>query len=307
MIFWKGKSMNSSGRISKLRNKKQTIKTILINSLGIFIGSLIYALSVNIFIQPNQIAPGGFIGIAIIINHFTPILKIGTLLIIMNIPLFVIGSKRLGIKFLFGAIVGTILSSVLIDLTLPFVPQIKTEPILGAIYGGFLMGAGIGIIFRFFGSTGGTDLLAQIVYDYSGLPFGQSLMFIDVSIIILAGVFFKSVSIPLYSIIAALISNYAIDLAQEGFRFYKTVLIVTSEPGKIKDAILKEMERGVTELKAKGAYTGESKTILMIAIPHTETSRIKKLTVEIDPESFIIIGDASEIIGQGFKSSKERI
>jgi len=299
--------MTLSGHTSKLRNKKQTIKTILINSLGIFIGSIIYALGINIFIQPNHIAPGGFIGIAIIINHFSPILKIGTLLIIMNIPLLIIGGKRLGIKFLFGTIAGTILSSILIDLTLPFAPQIKTEPILGAIYGGFLMGAGIGIIFRFFGSTGGTDLLAQIVYDYTGLPFGQSLMFIDVSIIILAGIFFKSISIPLYSIIAELISKYAIDIAQEGFRFYKTVLIVTGEPDMIKDAILKEMKRGVTELKAKGAYTGGAKTILMIAIPHTETSRIKKLTVEIDPESFIIIADASEIIGQGFKSPRERI
>ena len=299
--------MNSSGHTLKIKNKKQALKSIIINSLGIFAGSLIYALGVNIFIQPNHIAPGGFIGISIIINHFAPILKIGILLIIMNIPLLIVGWRRLGIKFLFGTIVGTILSSILIDITLPFAPQIKTEPILGAIYGGFLMGAGIGVIFRFFGSTGGTDLLAQIVYDYTGLPFGQSLMFIDVSIIILAGVFFKSVSIPLYSIIAALISNYAIDIAQEGFRFYKTVLIITKEPDKIKDAVLNEMERGITELKAKGAYTGEDKTVLMVAIPHTEISKIKKLAVEIDPESFIIIGDASEIIGQGFKSPKERI
>jgi uncharacterized membrane-anchored protein YitT (DUF2179 family) len=299
--------MTSSGHTSKIKSKKRIFKNIIISFIGIFIGSLIYALSINIFIQPNKIAPGGFIGIAIIVNHFVPLFKVGTLLIIMNLPLLIIGSRRLGIKFLFGTIVGTILSSILIDITLPFAPQIKTDPMLAAIYGGFLMGAGIGIIFRFFGSTGGTDLLAQIVYDYTGLPFGQSLMFIDVTIIILAGIFFKSVSIPLYSIIAELIGNYAIDIAQEGFRFYKTALIVTKEPEKIKDAILNEMERGATELKATGAYTGEAKTLLMVAIPHTETSRIKKISLEIDPESFIIIGDTSEIIGQGFKSPKERI
>ncbi len=299
--------MSLYGLILKVRNNKKIIKSFTINSLGIFFGSLIYALGVNIFIQPNHIAPGGFIGIAIILNHFSPIFKIGITIIIMNIPLFLIGANRLGKVFLVSSIIGTFLSSILIDITLPFVPEIKTDPILAAIYGGFLMGAGIGIIFRFYGSTGGTDLLAQIVYDFTGLPFGQSLMLIDVLIIILSGIVFKSINIPLYSIIAELVSNYAIDLAQEGFTFYKTLSIITERPREIRELILTEMERGVTELKATGAYTGAEKTILLVAIPHTEISKVKKLILSVDPASFIIIGTASEIIGQGFKSHQERV
>jgi uncharacterized membrane-anchored protein YitT (DUF2179 family) len=299
--------MNLSGLISKLKRNKNVIKTLVVNSLGIFLGSLIYALGVNIFIQPNHIVPGGFIGIAIILNHFSPIFKIGITIIILNIPLFLIGGKRLGRAFLASSIVGTFLSSILIDLTLPFIPELKTDPILAAIYGGFLMGAGIGIIFRFYGSTGGTDLLAQIVYDFTGLPFGQFLMLIDTVIIILSGIVFKSVNVPLYSIIAEFVSNYAIDIAQEGFTFYKTLLVITEHPDKIEALILSDLERGITKMKAKGAYTGQDKTVLLVAIPHTEVSKAKKLILSIDPSSFIIVGTASEIIGQGFKSAGERI
>jgi uncharacterized membrane-anchored protein YitT (DUF2179 family) len=299
--------MSLSGLISKTKSNRNFLKTITINSLGILLGSLIYALGVNIFIQPNHIAPGGFIGIAIILNHFTPILKIGITIIVMNVPLFLIGGKRLGKQFLLSSIVGTFLSSILIDITLPFVPEIKTDPILAAIYGGFLMGAGIGLIFRFYGSTGGTDLLAQIVYDFTGLPFGQSLMLIDVIIIILSGIVFKSVNIPLYSIIAEFVSNYAIDIAQEGFTFYKTLTVITEKPLEIKKAIFSELERGITEINAKGAYTGTNKTVLLVAIPHTEVSKAKKIILSIDPSSFVIVGTATEIIGQGFKSHEERI
>lgn len=299
--------MSLFGLTSKLKSKKKALKIIFINSAGIFIGSLIYAVAINIFIQPNQIAPGGFIGIAIILNHFFSFLKIGLVIIVMNIPLFVIGLRRIGLKFLLGSIIGTVLSSLLIDLTLPFLPSIKTESMLAAIYGGFLMGAGIGIIFRFYASTGGTDLLAQIVYDYTGLPFGQAMMIIDVAIIIIAGMVFKNINTPLYSIIAELVSNFAIDLAQEGFVFYRTLNIITTKPKEIAEGIFKELGRGITEIKVKGAYTKEEKTMLVVAIPHAEVSKAKKLVLSIDPDCFMIVGNTSEIIGQGFKSPGQRI
>lgn len=299
--------MNLSGLILRVRSNRKRIKNFVVNSFGIFIGSLVYAISINIFIQPNKIAPGGFIGIAIIINHFFPVIKIGLFIIAMNIPLFLIGTKRMGLKFLLGSIIGTILSSVLIDLTLPYLPAIKIDPMLAAIYGGFLMGAGIGIIFRSYASTGGTDLLAQIVYDYTGLPFGQALMIIDIAIIILAGIVFKNINIPLYSIIAELVSNFSIDLAQEGFIFYRTLNIITLKPDLIANGIFGELGRGVTEIKVKGSYTKEERTMLIVAVPHTEVSKAKKVILSIDPQCFIIVGDASEIIGQGFKSPEERI
>ncbi len=296
--------MSSFGHILNLKNKfKQGAKDLI----GITVGSAIYAVAIDVFIQPNNIAPGGFIGVAIILNHYFSILKVGFLVILMNVPLLIIGLKRIGLKFFIGTIAGTILSSILIDLFAPYLPQFRSEPMLAALYGGFLMGAGIGIVFRFYASTGGTDLLAQIVYDTTGLPFGQSLMLVDVAVIITSGVVFKNVNVPLYSIIAELVSNYAIDLAQEGFLSYKVLFIITKKPEAIKQRIFEEVGRGVTEFEVAGGYTGEIKKMLVVAVIHTETMKVKRIAIEADPESFTIIGNSSEIIGYGFKSSKERI
>lgn len=296
--------MSSFGHILNLKSKfKQGAKDFI----GITVGSAIYAVAIDVFIQPNNIAPGGFIGIAVILNHYFSVLKVGFLVILMNIPLLIIGLKRIGLKFFIGTIAGTILSSILIDLFAPYLPQFQSEPMLAALYGGFLMGAGIGIVFRFYASTGGTDLLAQIVYDTTGLPFGQSLMLVDVAVIITSGVVFKNVNVPLYSIIAELVSNYAIDLAQEGFLSYKVLFIITKKPEEIKQRIFEEVGRGVTEFEVAGGYTGEIKKMLVVAVIHTETMKVKRIAIEADPESFTIIGNSSEIIGYGFKSSKERI
>ncbi len=280
---------------------------IVFNTFVIFIGSVIYAVSVDMFFDPNHIAPGGFIGIAIIINHYFPFLKIGTMILLMNIPLLIIGLKRIGWHFLYGTIIGTILSSVLIDIVVPFVPSVHTDMILACIYGGFIMGIGIGIIFRVYGSTGGTDLLAQIVYDFTGLPFSQAMMVIDVVIIIAAGIVFKNINISLYSVIAEFVGNKTIDLVQSGFNFSKAVYIITENPEPIKEAVLNEIERGVTEVDAKGGYTGRNKKMLLVVVPHTQVSKIKKVVKDADPDSFMIIAELSEVIGSGFKSMKERI
>ncbi len=305
--------MRLFGRILKQKRKrnfakhKESFKFIFINTVIIFIGSIIYAISVDMFFDPNHIAPGGFIGIAIIINHYFPFLKIGTMILLMNIPLFVIGLKRIGWHFLYGTIIGTILSSVLIDIMAPYVPSIHTDMILACIYGGFIMGVGIGIIFKAYGSTGGTDLLAQIVYDYTGLPFSQAMMIIDIIIIIAAGIVFKDVNISLYSVIAELVGNKTIDIVQSGFTFSKAVYIITEHPEPIKESVLTEIGRGVTEIDAKGGYTGRHKKMLLVVVPHTQVSKIKKVVRDADPDSFIIIAELNEVIGSGFKSMKERI
>ncbi|MEA3312879.1 MAG: YitT family protein [Caldisericota bacterium] len=290
-----------------IKPTKKSIVAGLLSIAGITIGSAIFAAGFNIFILPNHIAPGGFIGIAVILHYYFPFLQIGTMIIIMNVPLLIIGLKRLGWNFLFGTIAGTLLSSVFIDLFAPYLPQLQTDAILAAIYGGFLMGAGIGIIFRSFGSTGGSDLLGQIIYDFTGLPFGQAMMLIDVVIIILAGVVFRNINVSLYSIIAELVSNKTIDIVQSGLTFSKAVYIITQKPVKIKEVILNEIKRGVTEITAMGGYTGEIKKMLLIVVPHTQVSKIKKVVREADPESFVIVAELSEVIGSGFKSIKERI
>jgi uncharacterized membrane-anchored protein YitT (DUF2179 family) len=303
--------MRLYGHISRIQKHikptKKSIAAGLLSLAGITIGSAIYATGFNIFILPNHIAPGGFIGIAVILHHYFPFMQVGAMIIIMNTPLLIIGLKRLGWHFLFGTIVGTLLSSVFIDLLAPYLPQLQTDAILAAIYGGFLMGAGIGIIFRSFGSTGGSDLLGQIIYDFTGLPFGQAMMIIDVAVIILAGVVFRDINISLYSIIAELISIKTIDIVQSGLTFSKAVYIITQKPVKMKEVILTEIKRGVTEITAMGGYTGEIKKMLLIVVPHTQVSKIKKIIKEADPDSFVIVAELSEVIGSGFKSIRERI
>ncbi len=291
----------------KIHSKKESLKTILINTFGILLGAIVYAIAIDMFIEPNHIAPGGFIGIAIIANHYIPIVKIGTMIIIMNIPFLIIGVRRIGWHFLYGTVIGTVLSSILIDVFAPYVPPLHTDMILASIYGGFLMGIGIGIVFRFFGSTGGTDLLAQLIYDYTGMPFSQSMMIIDVIIIVAAGIVFHNIDISLYSIITELVGNKTIDIVQSGFTFSKAVYIISEKSEPIKEAILTEIGRGVTEIDAKGGYTGIDKKMLLVVVPHMQISRIKKVVRDVDPNSFIIIGELAEVIGSGFKSMKERI
>jgi len=303
--------MHSSGHISKIKNqinkRRKSIFAFLISMAGITLGSAIYAAGFDIFIKPNHIAPGGFIGIAVILNHYFSFINIGVLVIILNIPLFIIGLKRIGWHFLFGTVVGTLLSSVFVDLFAPHLPLLQTDAILATIYGGFLMGAGIGIIFRSYGSTGGSDLLGQIIYDYTGLPFSQAMMVIDVTIIVLAGIVFRSINISLYSIIAELVSNKTIDIVQSGLTFSKAVYIITQKPILMKDAILHEIKRGITEITAMGGYTGEIKKVLLVVVPHTQVSKLKRVVKETDPESFVIIAELSEVIGTGFKSIEGRI
>lgn len=301
--------MRSFGHISKIKKhiNKRSIAPILSSVVGITLGSIIYAVGFDAFIEPNHIAPGGFSGIAVILNHYFPVIHIGVLIIIMNIPFLIVALKRLGWHFLFGTILGTFLSSIFIDLFAPYAPPLSKDPFLATIYGGFLMGAGIGIIFRFYGSTGGSDLLGQLVYDYTGLPFGQAMMIFDIIVIITAGIVFRSIDISLYSIIAELVSNKTIDIVQSGLTFSKAVYIITQKPILIKTVILNEIKRGVTEITAMGGYTGEIKKVLLVVVPHTEVSKIKKVIRDNDPDSFVIIGELSEVIGRGFKSMKERI
>ena len=301
--------MRSFGHISKIKKhvNKRAIVAVLSSVVGITLGSIIYAAGFDAFIKPNHIAPGGFIGIAVVLNHYFSMIHIGALVIIMNIPFLIVAVKRIGWHFLFGTILGTFLSSIFVDSFVPYLPPLSKDPFLATIYGGFLMGAGIGIIFRFYGSTGGSDLLGQIIYDYTGLPFGQAMMIFDVIVIITAGVVFKNINISLYSIIAELVSNKTIDIVQSGLTFSKAVYIITQKPILVKTVILNEIKRGVTEITAMGGYTGEIKKVLLVVVPHAEVSKIKKVVKDTDPESFVIISELSEVIGRGFKSMKERI
>lgn len=269
--------------------------------VGITIGCIIYALSFVLFVIPRDLAPGGISGLAIVLNHFFSIIPIGKTIIILNAPLFLLSLKRLGRGFLWRSVYATVASSLLIDLLAPYAKGFNVDMLLSAIYGGVFMGVGIGIIFRFFGSTGGTDLLAQLLSERIGLTFGTTLLIIDTLIIVLSGLAFHSVIIPLYSIVSLYISSKAIDLIQEGLSFSKAAWVVSSHPDTVASKVMSELDRGVTKFTAAGGFTGERKEVVFCVVPQSQITHLKQIVHEIDPDAFVAIMDVTETLGLGFK------
>ncbi len=284
-----------------MQNRKTVRARAIRDTIGITIGCIIYAFSFVLFIIPQDLAPGGISGFAIVLNHFFKFVPIGGTIIALNAPLFLLSLKRLGKGFLWRSIYATILSSLLIDALTPFVKGFRVDILLSSIYGGVVMGVGIGIIFRFFGSTGGTDLLAQLLSERIGLSFGSTLLAIDTIIIVLSGIAFRSISIPLYSLVSLYISSKAIDLVQEGISSSKAAWIVSGRSDTVSSKIMVELDRGVTKFMAVGGFTGERKEVVFCVLPQSQISHLKQIVHEVDPDAFVAITDVTEALGFGFK------
>ncbi len=280
---------------------RKTVVRAIRDVVGITIGCIVYALSFVLFVIPRDLAPGGISGLAIVLNHFFSVIPIGKTIIILNAPLFLLSLKRLGRGFLWRSIYATVASSLLIDLLIPYARGFNVDMLLSAIYGGVVMGIGIGIIFRFFGSTGGTDLLAQLLSEKIGLTFGTTLLIIDTIIIALSGVAFHSVTIPLYSIVSLYISSKAIDLVQEGLSFSKAAWVVSGRPDTVSSKIMAELDRGVTKFTATGGFTGERKEVVFCVVPQSQITHLKQIVHDVDPDAFVAIMDVTETLGLGFK------
>ena len=275
------------------------LKKLIKRLLGITFGSIIQALGIVLFLSPNKIAPGGFSGLSIIIYHLTGF-PVGTMYFILNLPLFIIAGKKWGFNFIGLTLFGVIMSSFFIDFFSIYFTSLTSNPILAAIYGGVLVGVGVGIVFKNWGSTGGTDLLGQIIYSYTGLSFGTSMFIIDTAIVLIAGIVFKALEYSLYGMLSLFISSKVVDAVQEGFLSAKTVFIISNSVDKIKIRIMDELKRGVTELSVTGAYSGIEKKAIICVVHQREISKLKEIIHEEDPKAFVIIGDAKEVLGEGF-------
>ncbi|MBC7194081.1 MAG: YitT family protein [Caldisericia bacterium] len=278
---------------------KVPLKKLIKRLLGITIGSIIQALGIVLFLSPNKIAPGGFSGLSIIIYHLTGF-PVGTMYFILNLPLFLIAGKKWGFNFIGLTLYGTIVSSFFIDFLSIYLSSLTSNPLLASIYGGVLVGIGVGIVFKNWGSTGGTDLLGQLIYSFTGLSFGTSMFILDTTIVLIAGIVFKALEYSLYGMLALFISSKVVDAVQEGFLSAKTVFLISDYVDKIKLRIMDELERGVTEINVRGAYTGVEKKALICVVHQREISKLKEIIHEEDPKAFVIIGDAREVIGEGF-------
>jgi len=277
---------------------KHDVRDSIVEYVYVIVGAAIIAIGFNVFLLPNQVASGGVSGISTILHGlfgWNP----GIVQYAFNIPLFIAGVLLLGKKFGIKSFIGTITLPFIVLLTNSWGPW-TDNPLLGALFGGIVVGLGIGLVFKGNASTGGTDLLAQIITKFTGLSLGTSVLLIDGVIAISAAIVFD-LEKGLYALIGLYVTTKTIDIIQLGFSQSKMVYIITLKQDEVREAIYAEINRGVTKLPAIGGYTGEARPVLMVVVYQTEFTKLKQLIKSVDPSAFVIVSDAYEVLGEGFK------
>ena len=282
---------------------KEKLRNIIVEVLGTIFGAAIMALGVASFLLPNQLSSGGFSGVATIIYYLFKI-PMGTMIIAMNIPLFLFAGYRIGKGFFIKSLIGTVSLSVFIDLIDKY-PPITTDRFLASIYGGVIIGIGTAIILKVGSSTGGTELVANLIKTYNPyITISKYLTIIDIVIVTLNVIFLGHIEIGLYSAITIYLYGKMVDIIFEGIYFTKLLFIISDKNQEISDAIVSEVGRGVTGLYGKGMYKNNDKLILICAASRRDVYKIKDLARRIDRKSFIVVANAREVVGKGFKEEK---
>lgn len=268
------------------------------------VGSLLFSVAINVFTAPNEITVGGFSGIATVLNYLFG-LPIGLCVFVLNIPFFIAAFSKLGFNFILKTVVATFEVSLFIDLLSPFLRGYSSDRLLCSIFGGVLLGAGLGLIFRHGATTGGTDIIAKLLkLKFAHLSMGRLIFIIDLVIILLSSFVYGNLESVLYALVTLFISTQAVDLIESGFSHSKSVFIVTENAQTVCREILSSLGRGVTVLNAVGGYTGKEKHLLFCAVRANEVIYISKILRKNDSNSFMTVTDADEIIGNGFNKEK---
>ena len=280
--------------------EKYNIPKIIIEIILTIIGSSIMAVGISLFLLPNQLSSGGIAGIATITYYLLKI-PMGTMILLINIPLFLFSFFKIGKSFFIKSLIGTISLSYFIDFFDKF-EHLTNDRLLACIYGGILIGLGTAILLKANSSTGGSDLISFIIKEYKpSIRPSNVITLIDIGIIALNVIFFREIEIGLYSAIAIYIMGKIIDILFEGIDFTKLLLIISNHTEEIAKEIGQKVQRGATGIYGKGMYTNEDKLILMCAASRGDVNRIKLIAKKIDPKSFIIITNSREVVGLGFK------
>lgn len=280
---------------------KINIKEILIECIETIIGTAIMAIGISLFLLPNQLSSGGFSGIATITYYLLNI-PVGTMVLALNIPLFIMAFFKIGKNFFFKSLLGTISLSVFIDFFEKFTP-LTQDRFLACIYGGIIIGVGTAIVLRSKSSSGGTDLISNIIREYNHkIRMGTVIVIVDTIIIALNMIFFRELEIGLYSAIAIYLDGKMIDIIFEGIYFTKLLFIISDKNEQIAEAIGEKIKKGSTGLYGKGMYSNQDKLILVCAAPRSDIAKIKELARDIDSHCFIILSNAREVFGEGFKT-----
>lgn len=285
--------------------KSKAVKTLW--SYLIIVGaSLIYAVGFNWCYVPNDIAFGGITGVGQIVNFLLPWAPIGTVVIVLNIPLFLLGWRLLGGHLLISSLFAMAVSSVFIDLIDSLYQFPPMDPLLACIFGGVLLGLSLGLVFQQGATTGGTDLLARLIkLKLSWLPMGKLLLAVDLVVIVAVSVVFQNLFSALYGLVSLYISSLVMDGVLYGMDQAKVAYIIGNHPKEISDTIVRELDRGVTILHGMGAYSGADKEVLFCAFKQRQIVALKRVVKEIDPSAFLIVCEAHEVLGEGFREYKQ--
>ncbi len=270
------------------------------------LGSAIYGLSYSIFLSPNDLNAGGISGLAAVIVQLVnpegkiPLIEIGTLTILINLPLFAIGGIKIGKKFFFGSLVGLTLSSLVMDyVSLPV--QLPNDPLLAALYGAVMAGVGLGFVFMSGTSTGGSDIVVRLVkLKARSMNIGSITMMFDVFVVALTGVVFKDINNALYTGITAFLCSKVIDIVVYGFDNSKVAMIITREHELIAEVVSDKLGRGATYLYSQGTYSKQDGKVVLVAIKRQQIAELKELVTELDPNAFVIMIEAHQVLGDGF-------
>lgn len=278
------------------------LKKTLIEIGGTIVGAFVMAIGISLFLLPNQLSSGGISGVATITYYLLNI-PMGTMIILINVPLFIIAIYKIGKSFFIKSLIGTLSLSIFIDF-LDKIKPLTEDRFLACIYGGIIIGLGTAIILKVNSSTGGTDLISYIAREYKPtISMSRAIILIDAVIVTLNVFFFKEIEIGLYSAIAIYLMGKMIDILFEGIYFTKLLLIISDKNEEIATQIGEKIKRGTTGIYGKGMYTKEKKLVLMCAAARGDVARVKMIARKIDPNCFIVITNSREVLGQGFKKT----
>jgi len=302
-----------------LTKEKIFSKQWIFDYIFILVGSFILAVGYVYFIAPHKIVPGGVFGIAIVVHHLTKGVfsfwpegfPIGLFGLILNVPLTIVGIKVLGPRFGIKTVIGFVLASFFIDGITLMRHQgnaaLVDDILLSCVFGGVLIGFGLGLIFKSRATSGGSDIIAMIVAKYTRMPLGRLMIYVDSVIVLFGLVAFRDWHIPLYSWVVIYITGRAIDLTLEGANYNKALLIVSKKHEEIKNKILIDLERGGTYLQGEGMFTGEQKKLIFTVVTRREVAILEEYINRIDPNAFITVMDAREILGEGFQNLGKKV
>ncbi len=286
-----------------MKQRKINWKTIMMDGFFMLLGSLSYALAVDMFSAPNNIAPGGVTGIATMLNyisvhHFPFEIPIGLATVAMNIPLLIAAWVVIGHRLVLRTLVGLGMSSLLIDLLEPIIPPFQGENILTCIFGGVLLGLGVGLILSRGGTTGGSEIVARLLERrFPHIQMGKLILSVDAVVIASSALVYQQLESPLFAVVLVFVSSMVTDWVIYGGRHGKMAMILSKKQPEITAAIMERVNRGVTLLKAEGAYSGSDQKMILCAVRRDETFRLRQLVFEIDPDAFFMMLSTDEVRG----------